>query len=102
MTLDVLRIAAQGCSVILGYRDKGTQQFASGERVAAFSGFERAAQMKLDRLNAATTILDLAALPGNGLEALKGDRQGQWSIRVNWIKEDSGRVCTSPEHCLSG
>ncbi len=55
----------------------------------AFSGFERAARLKIDRLDAATTLEDLAALPGNRFEALKGDRQGQYSIRVN----DQWRIC---------
>ncbi len=49
----------------------------------AFSGIERPARMKLDRLEAATKLGDLAALPGNRFEALKGDRKGQYSIRVN-------------------
>ena len=41
------------------------------------------------RLDAATSLKDLAALPGNRLERLKGDRQGQYSIRVN----DQWRIC---------
>ena len=39
--------------------------------------------MKLDQLEAATTVRDLAVLPGNRFEALKGDRKGQYSIRIN-------------------
>jgi addiction module HigA family antidote len=69
--------------VIVGYRDKRTREFAAGKRVKAFSGFERAARLKLDRLEAATGLKDLAALPGNRLEALAGDRKGQYSIRIN-------------------
>jgi toxin HigB-1 len=68
--------------VILSYRDKRTRSFA-GKTVNAFSGFERAARMKLDRLQAATSLRDLAALPVNRFELLKGDRQGQFSIRIN-------------------
>jgi proteic killer suppression protein len=45
--------------------------------------------MKLDRLEAATTLRDLAALPGNRLEALRGDRKGEYSVRVN----DQWRIC---------
>jgi proteic killer suppression protein len=75
--------------VILNYRDKRTREFASGKRVKAFSGIERPARLKLDRLEAATSIRDLAALPGNRLEALTGNRKGQYSIRVN----DQWRVC---------
>jgi proteic killer suppression protein len=61
-------------SVILSYRDERTSDFAHGKRVKAFSGIERSARLKLDRLEAATSILDLAALPGNRFEALKGKR----------------------------
>ena len=73
----------------LRYRDKRTQAFAAGKRVKAFSGIQRSAQLKLDRLEAATSLRDLAALPGNRLEALRGDRKGQHSIRIN----DQWRIC---------
>ena len=49
----------------------------------AFSAIERTARLKLDRLEAATELKDLAVLPGNRFEALTGDRKGQYSIRVN-------------------
>jgi proteic killer suppression protein len=75
--------------VILNYRDKRTRDFATGKRIRAFSGFERSARLKLDRMEAATSLRDLAALPGNRLEALAGDRKGQYSIRIN----DQWRVC---------
>ena len=75
--------------MILAYRDERTSDFARGKRVRAFSGIERPARLKLDRLEAATSILDLAALPGNRFEALKGKRKGQYSIRIN----DQWRVC---------
>jgi proteic killer suppression protein len=75
--------------VIVSYRDKRTRDFAQGKRVNAFSGFDRQAQLRLDRLEAATSLQDLAALPGNRLEALKHDRKGQHSIRIN----DQWRVC---------
>lgn len=55
----------------------------------AFSGFEHSAYLRLDRLEAAHSIKDLAALPGNSFEALKGDRAGQFSIRIN----DQWRIC---------
>jgi proteic killer suppression protein len=61
----------------------GTRDFAAGKRVKAFSGFERPARLKLDRMQAATSLGDLAALPGNRFEALRGDRKGQYSIRIN-------------------
>src|ERR1700684_1690212 len=46
-------------------------------------GFDRQAYKRLEMLDAATGLEDLRALPGNRLEALKGDRPGQYSIRVN-------------------
>ena len=63
--------------------------FAAGRRVKALSGIERPARLKLDRVEAAHTLKDLAALPGNRFEALKGDRKGQHSIRIN----DQWRIC---------
>ena len=75
--------------MIVSYRDKRTRDFAAGKRVKAFSGFERSALLKLDRLEAATSLKDLAALPGNRFEALAGDRNGQYSIRIN----DQWRIC---------
>jgi toxin HigB-1 len=74
--------------MIVRYRDKRTREFAEGNRVKAFAGFEHKAELKLDQLDAATSLLDLS-LPGNRLEALKGDRQGQYSIRIN----DRWRIC---------
>ena len=75
--------------MILGYRDKRTQQFAQGELVRAFQGFERQAWKRLEILGAATTLADLAGLPSNRLEALKGQRAGQFSIRIN----QQWRIC---------
>jgi proteic killer suppression protein len=75
--------------MIVSYRDKRTERFANGERVREFSGFARQAEIRLDRLDAATSLKDLAVLPGNRLEALKGERQGQYSIRIN----DQWRIC---------
>ena len=63
--------------------------FAEGQRIAAFQGFERQALKRLDLLNAATGLNFLRALPGNRLEALRGDRAGQYSIRIN----DQWRIC---------
>lgn len=75
--------------MIVSYRDKRTERFAAGQHVKEFSGFARQAETRLDRLDAATSLADLAALPGNRLEALKGDRAGQFSIRIN----DRWRIC---------
>ena len=63
--------------MILAYRDQRTKDFAAGRRARAFAGFERPAQLRLDRLEAAASIQDLAALPGNRFEALKGDGFGR-------------------------
>jgi len=68
--------------MIVSYRDKRTRDFAAGRYVKAFDGFRRQAESSLEQLDAATSLRDLA-LPGNRLEALKGDRQGQYSIRIN-------------------
>ncbi len=75
--------------MIVSYRDKQTEQFAAGKRVKTFSSIERPARLKLDRLESASLLGDLAALPGNRFEALVGDRKGQYSIRIN----DQWRIC---------
>ena len=75
--------------MIVGYRDRRTERFAQGEHVKDFSGFARQAEVRLDRLDAANSLKDLAALPGNRLERLQGDREGQYSIRIN----DQWRIC---------
>jgi proteic killer suppression protein len=75
--------------MIVSYRDGKTRRFADGERVKEFSGFARQAEMRLDRLDAATGLKDLAAIAGNRLEVLKGNPQGQYSIRIN----DQWRIC---------
>ncbi len=69
--------------MILGYRDKRTELFAGGAFVAAFQGFERQATKRLAILNAAPLLDTLRALPSNRLEALRGEREGQYSIRIN-------------------
>jgi len=74
--------------MIVSFRDKRTRDFAEGKTVKGFSSFGRVAKRKLDQLDAATSLIDLAALPDR-FEALKGDRKGQYSIRVN----DQWRIC---------
>jgi len=68
--------------VIVGFRDRRTEAFHQGRRVAAFPGFTRTASRKPDRLGAATVLGDLAR-SGNRLEALRDRRRGHWNIRVN-------------------
>jgi proteic killer suppression protein len=75
--------------MILGYRDKKTEQFAAGNFVKAFQGFEDQAARRLSILNAALSLDTLRALPGNRLETLKGERAGQYSIRIN----QQWRIC---------
>jgi len=75
--------------MILGYRDKKTQNFAGGKFVKSFQGFEAQAEKRLAILNAAPALDTLRALPGNRLEALRGDRSGQYSIRIN----QQWRIC---------
>ncbi len=75
--------------MIVSYRDSRTRDFAAGKRVKAISGMERSARMRLDRLESASSLRDLAALPGNRFESLAGDRKGQYRIRIN----DQWRVC---------
>lgn len=83
--------------MIVSFRDKRTRDFAAGKRVKAFSGIERSARLKLDRLEAAVSLKDLARLPGNRFEVLVGARRGQYSIRIN----DQWRVCFEwPEKSL--
>ena len=75
--------------MLLGYRDKRTERFAAGESVKAFQGFETQAAKRLAILNAAPSLETLRALPSNRLEALRGDRKGHYSIRIN----QQWRVC---------
>lgn len=84
--------------MILGYRDRRTERFASGRPVRDFRGFEQQAARRLSILNAAPSLETLKALPSNRLEALGGDRKGQYSIRINrqwricfeWLEGQSG------------
>ena len=61
----------------------------TGRRIGRFIGIEAVAMRKLALLNGAGKIEDLRAPPGNRLEALKGKRRGQWSVRIN----DQWRIC---------
>ena len=69
--------------MIRSFRNRPTERFADGDRVAQFEPFRQQAEKRLRILEAATGLADLAGLPGNRLEALKGDRAGQYSIRIN-------------------
>ena len=84
--------------MILSYRDRRTERFASGEFVAAFQGFEQQAEGRLSILNAAPSLDTLRALRGNRLESLRGSRAGEYSIRINrqW------RICFTWDQGESG
>jgi proteic killer suppression protein len=75
--------------VIKSFRSRETEQLHGRERVKRFLRFERVAQRKLRQLDIATELRDLSSPPGNNLEALKGDRRGQHSIRIN----QQWRIC---------
>lgn len=75
--------------MIKTFRDKATEKLYSGKRVAKFRNVERVALRKLRQLDIAAVLDDLRIPPGNRLERLKGDRAGQYSIRIN----DQFRVC---------
>lgn len=69
--------------MIRSFKDKRSQDFFEGRRVPAYDGFADQARRRLQVLDDAESLDDLAALPSNRLESLRGDRKGQYSIRVN-------------------
>ncbi len=75
--------------MIVSFKDGDTEQLASGRRVVRFVNIEAVARRKLRQLEIAGRLEDLRVPPGNRLEALRGDRTGLHSIRVN----DQFRVC---------
>ena len=75
--------------MIRSFRDRNTRRFFEGGGVVAFQGFASQASRRLVLLDSAETFGDLAGLPSNRLEALRGDRAGQHSIRIN----TQWRVC---------
>jgi addiction module HigA family antidote len=75
--------------VIRSFRGPETEQIFRHQRSRRFQAVAGVAKRKLDQLDSATSLRDLAALPGNRLEALAGDRMGQYSIRVN----EQWRIC---------
>jgi proteic killer suppression protein len=75
--------------VIQSFRCPDTERLFRREAVRRFRAMERSALRKLDMLDAAPDLRTLATLPCNRLEQLKGDRKGQYSIRIN----DQWRIC---------
>jgi proteic killer suppression protein len=75
--------------MIQSFKDERAARLFRNERVIELKNIEDSARTRLIRLDAAETLADLSALKGNRLEALKGDRKGQHSIRIN----DQYRIC---------
>ena len=75
--------------MIRSFRDKETEQVFRREFSRRFQSIASGAKRKLDQVHAAAALSDLAAIPGNRLEALAGDRLGRYSIRIN----DQWRIC---------
>jgi proteic killer suppression protein len=75
--------------MIQSFKCRETEALFQGIRVARFVNIERVALRKLEQLDIAARIEDMRVPPGNRLEALSGDRSGQWSVRIN----DQWRVC---------
>ena len=75
--------------MIQSFKCADTEKLFSGIRVARFSNTERVALRKLEQLNLAQVIEDMRVPPGNRMETLQGDREGQWSVRIN----DQWRLC---------
>ncbi|MGB7758945.1 MAG: type II toxin-antitoxin system RelE/ParE family toxin [Bryobacteraceae bacterium] len=75
--------------MIRSFRDGETERVFLQQSSKQFRSIEKTALRKLIHLNRATSLSDLAAIPGHRLEALKGTRKGQHSIRVN----DQYRIC---------
>jgi len=74
---------------IKAFRCADTQKLFSGYAVKRWAAFERQALRKLEQLEWSERLEDLRIPPGNRLEALKGKRKGQYSIRIN----DQWRLC---------
>jgi proteic killer suppression protein len=76
-------------AVIVSFANKETERLATGQRVRRFVSIELIARRKLRQLDIVGRLDDLRVPPGNRLEALKGSRKGQMSIRIN----GQWRVC---------
>lgn len=75
--------------MIRSFKYEETRKLAEGKRVPGFRAIEAQARRKLYQLHLARSVTDLAIPPGNRLEKLRGNREGQWSVRIN----DKWRIC---------
>lgn len=75
--------------MIRSFKDRNSERLFADEAIPAFRDFEAVARRKLLYLNAARRLDDLKVPPGNRLEALRGSRRGQYSIRIN----EQWRIC---------
>ena len=75
--------------MIQSFKDEDTAELFQARKNRRWRSIEAVALRKLDMINAADILTDLRVPPGNRLEALSGDREGQHSIRVN----DQYRIC---------
>ena len=92
--LDTNNAACYMSPMIRSFADKETEKLFRGQKSQAVPvDVRERALAKLLKLNAAVDVRDLRFPPGNNLEKLRGDRKGQWSIRIN----QQYRVCFSFE-----
>jgi len=89
ITFDVNHAVRYAFYMIVSFKSADTEALAGGRRVKRFVNIESVARRKLRQLEIAVRLEDLRVPPGNRLEALTGDRAGQYSIRVN----EQFRVC---------
>lgn len=87
--VDALRHAYYLVSMIKSFKCKDTEKLFNDRDVKKFRSISRKARMKLEMINAAVSLKGLKIPPGNRLEALKGDRKGQYSIRI----DSQWRIC---------
>ena len=83
--------------MIVSFADADTEALAAGFFVEKFQSFEKTARRKIRQLEIAERLNDLLIPPGNRLEYLKGNRRGQFSIRIN----DQWRICFEWENGLA-
>ena len=75
--------------MIKGFKCKHTEELVKTGKTRRFNAIQRTAERKLQQLLSAEALKDLKSPPGNRLEPLSGDREGQHSIRIN----DQWRLC---------